>query len=68
VIIEHESNSDSYDGEVEDISLYEASSDSSMTEVKIQIQIVLLTCKFDMGGNDTFRFSIQHKTLKQSPR
>jgi hypothetical protein len=67
VITEQKSDTDIYDGEVEDISVYEYDSDTSMPEAEIKethIQIILSKCRSTMGGRENFRSTTQLKTYK----
>jgi hypothetical protein len=68
--MEHESNSDNYDGEVNDISVDESGSDTSMSDVVVEVSgsdssvdIQALT----RGGSKDVRSTTQHETLRTVP-
>lgn len=66
--MEHESNSDSYGGEMEDIYIGESRNDTYASEVGLQTQIqaVLLTYKLHNVWKWKLRSVTQHKTSEQS--
>jgi hypothetical protein len=68
VTVEHESDCDSYDGEVEDISVDKSGSDTSTSEAEIWLRFrhFCWHTSYIVGGSEKFKSATQHKKSKQS--